>query len=94
MDYQTKQNPLRWQRGKEGNITYQTWHSINRLTYDASLICPNPEEEIVAWLQALPIVLEEIFRSGDSLPTDRDEFGNTLLHVRTFLICLDVELQT
>lgn len=82
MVYQTKQNPLRIQRGKGGDITYQTWHSTERLIYDAALICPHPEEGIVVWLQALPIVLEEIFRSGDSLPTDRDEFGNTLLHVR------------
>ena len=46
-----------------------------------SLLCRYSDDILLAWLNDLPETLEEIFRSGEAHPTDRDEFGNTLIHV-------------
>lgn len=54
----------------------------NDFTYDSSLLCPYPDDVILAQLDGLPETLEKLFRSGEAHPTDRDEFGNTLIHVR------------
>lgn len=51
------------------------------LPYDQSLLCHYSDDIILAWLDGLPKTLEEIFQSGDAHPADRDEFGNTLIHV-------------
>ena len=80
-DQQNESNAHRFQLTPGGGHTVRTWTTTNSFTYDASLICPDPEEDLAEVLELFPKILEEIFRSGDSLPTDRDEFGNTLLHV-------------
>lgn len=50
-------------------------------TLKQPILCHYSDDILLAWLDGLPETLEEIFRSGVAHPTDRDEFGNTLIHV-------------
>ena len=51
------------------------------LPYEQLLLCHYSDDIILAWLDGLPKTMEKIFQSGDAHPADRDEFGNTLIHV-------------
>ena len=51
------------------------------LTFKQPILCHYSDDVLLAWLDGLPETLERIFRSGEAHPTDRDEFGNTLIHV-------------
>ena len=50
-------------------------------THEQSILCHSSDDIILARLDGLPETLEEIFRSGKAHPADRDEFGNTFIHV-------------
>ena len=83
-------NCLRWESSYEIFTSLMRYNAKSRrdpsvtlcnFAYKQSLLCDYPDDIMIASLDGLPEALDEIFRSGKAHPTDRDEFGNTLVHV-------------
>ena len=68
---------MRYQNAKEFKTS---------LIYNSLLICPYLNKYLPKQLNKLYIRLEILFKSGDALPNNRDEFGNMLLHISRIYI--------
>ncbi len=64
--------------------TISTSEETLTATYCASLAMEMGREAVSSWVRSIPQRLDVLFATGAARPTNKDEFGNYLLHVSGF----------